>query len=140
MFLGSVLVFALFDPAARVAKRPSWSNSLSASELSIVDPLVRKISALKDNLTGGQLISVFMKRRVQPLQHRVCPMWQYDGPEDPSRCSAEEFTLDGLLDRVHQVTKCASIKEKSFVRPYADDLPLPQVLVLGFVSDLSVSA
>src|SRR3954470_194916 len=61
---------ASFDPAARVAKRPSWSNYRSASELSIVYPLVQKISALKDNLTGGQLISVFVKRCVQPLQHR----------------------------------------------------------------------
>src|SRR3954471_8607715 len=129
---------ALFDPAARVVKRPSWSNSLSASELSIVDPLVRKISALKDNLTGGQFISVFVKRRVQPLQHRVCPMWQYAGPEDPTRCSAEEFTADDLLARVQQVTKCTSIEEKSFLRPYTDDLPLPQVLVLGSVSDLIV--
>ena len=129
---------APFDPAARVVKWPSWSNSLSASELSIVDPLVRKISALKDNLTGGQLIFVFAKRRVQPLQHRVRPMWQYDGPEDPTRCSAEEFTADDLLARVQQVTKCTSIEERSFVRPYADDLPLPQVLVLGSVYDLIV--
>src|SRR4051812_2489116 len=65
-------------------------------------------------------------------------MWKYVGPEDPTKCSAEEFTADGLLPRVQQVTKCASIEEKSFVRPYADDLPLPQVLVLGFVSDLIV--
>src|SRR3954462_6473367 len=32
--------FGLSLFAARVVKRPSWSNSLSASELSIVDPLV----------------------------------------------------------------------------------------------------
>ena len=65
-------------------------------------------------------------------------MWQYDGPEDPTSCSAEEFTVDDLLAQVQQVTKCTSIEDKSFVRPYADDLPLPQVLVLGSVSDLIV--
>src|SRR3954471_5898833 len=64
---------ALFDPAARVAKQSSWSNSLSASELSVVNPLVQKISALKDNLTDGQLISLFVRRRVQPLQHECAP-------------------------------------------------------------------
>ena len=109
--VGQHFGLAPFDPAARVAKRPSWSNSLFASELSIVEPLVRKIAALRENLTGGQLISVFVRRRVQPLQYRVRPMWQYDGPEDPTRCSAEEFTADGLLARVQQVTKCASIEE-----------------------------
>ena len=121
-----------------MARRPSWSNSLSASELSIVEPLVRKIAALRDNLTGGQLISVFARRRIQTLQYRLRPMWQYDGPEDPTSCSAEEFTADGLLARVQQVTKCSSIEEKSFSCPYADDCLLPQVLVLGFVSGLSV--
>ena len=93
-----------------MAKRPSWSNFLPASEFPIVDPLVQKISALKDNLTGRQLISLFVRRRIQLLQYRVRPMWQYDGPEDPTRCSAEEFTVDDLLARVQQVTKCTSIE------------------------------
>ena len=55
---------APFDPAARVVKRSSWSNFLPASELPIVDPLVQKIYALKDNLTSGQLISLFVRRHV----------------------------------------------------------------------------
>ena len=92
-------------------------------------PLVEKIAALKDNLTGGQLISIFMGRRVQPLQHRVRPMWQYEGPEDSTRCSAEELIANGLLARVQHVTKCSSITEKGFVRPYASDHALPQVRV-----------
>ena len=65
-------------------------------------------------------------------------MWQYAGPEDPTRCSAEEFIDDDLLARVQRVTKCTSIEEKSFVRPYAEDHPLPQVCVLGSASDLIV--
>ena len=48
-----------FNPDARVVKQSSWSNSLSASESSAVTPFVEKIAALKDNLTGGQLISIF---------------------------------------------------------------------------------
>ena len=60
-------------------------------------PLVQKIDALKDNLTGGQLISIFMGRRVQPLQYRVRPMWQYEGPDNSMRCSSEELTANGLL-------------------------------------------
>ena len=119
-----------------MVKRSLWSNFLPASELPIVDPLVQKISALKDNLTGGQLISLFVRRRIQLLQHRVRPMWQYTGLEEPTRCSPEEFTDDDLLARVQRVTKCTSIEEKSFVRPYAEDHPLPRVRVLGSVSDL----
>ena len=63
-------------------------------------------------------------------------MWQYTGLEDPTRCSPEEFTDEDLLSRVQRVTKCTSIEEKRFVRPYAEDHPLPQVHVLGSVSDL----
>ena len=62
--VGQQFGLAPFDPAARVVKRSSWSNFLPVSELPIVDPLVQKISALKDNLTGGQLISLFVRRRV----------------------------------------------------------------------------
>ena len=119
----------------RAVRWPWWSNSLVAAELSLVEPLVRKISALKDNLTGGQLISVFVKRRVQPLHHRVRSMWQYTGPDDLTRCSAKEFTADDLLSWVQQVTKCTSIEEKSLVCPYVVDLPLPQVFDLGSISN-----
>ena len=114
-----------------MARRPSWSHSLSAGEVYLVEPLVRKVSALKDKLTGGQLIFVFVKRRVQPLQHQVRPMWQYTGPDDSTRCSSKEFFDGDLLSRVQQVTKCTSIGEKSLIRPYAADVPLPQVFDLG---------
>ena len=45
-----------FDPAARAVKRSSWAHPLSARESSLVEPFVQKITALKDELTGGQLI------------------------------------------------------------------------------------
>ena len=57
---------APFNPEARVVKQASWSHSLSAIESSAVTPFLERIAVLMDNLTGGQLISVFMGRRVQP--------------------------------------------------------------------------
>src|SRR3954466_12755227 len=97
-----------------------------------MEPFVQRIDSLKDELTGGQLISVFVKRRVQPLQHRVRPMWQYTGPDDSTRCSSKEFSDGDLLCPVQQVMKCTSIGEKSLIRPYAAaDEPLPQVFDLG---------
>src|SRR4051812_44826220 len=68
---GQQFGLAHFNLVARVDKRSSWSHSLSAGEVSVVKPLVQKISNLKKQMTGGQLIFVFMRRRVQPLQHRV---------------------------------------------------------------------
>ena len=38
-----------------------------------------------------------------------------------------ESSVGDLLSRVQQVTKCTSIGEESPVRPYAADVPLPQV-------------
>ena len=87
-----------------------------------------------DNLTGGQLISIFMGRRVQPLQYRARPMWQYEGLEDSTRCSPEELNADGLLARIQYVTKCSSISEMGFVRPYSSDHALPQVRVFEFLA------
>ena len=82
---------------------------------------------LKDNLTGGQLISVFVGRRVQPLQHRDRPMWQYEGLDDSTRCSPEELEPDALLARIQHVTKCSSISEMRLVLPYASDHSPPPV-------------
>lgn len=116
---------AHFDPAARAVKRSSWAHLLSAREVSFVETLVQKIAALKDELTGGQFISVFVRRRVQPLQHRVRPMLHYTRPDNSTRCSREEFSDGDILTRVQQVTKCTSIGEESLVRPYAAEFPLP---------------
>ena len=127
--VGQHFGLAPFDPNSQVVRLSSWSNSLSVSELSVVTTLMQKIAALKDNLTGGKLISIFMGRRLQPLQHRVRPMWQYEGPGDSTRCSVEELTADGLLTRIQHVIKCASISEMGFVCPYASDRALPQVRV-----------
>jgi len=94
---GQQFGLAPFNPEVRVLKQPSWSHSLTAMESSALAPFLERIAVLKDNLTGGQLISVFMGRRIQPLQHRAHPMWQYEGPEDSTRCSIEELDSDRLL-------------------------------------------
>src|SRR4051812_29800117 len=105
---GQRVGLAPFDPATRGVKRSSWAHPLSAHEVSLVEPFVQKITAWKDELTGGQLISMFVKRRVLPVQHWVRLMWQYIGSDDSTRCSPEEFSDGDLLARVQQVTKCTS--------------------------------
>ena len=97
------------------------------AELAELTPYLERIALLKDELTGGELISVFVGRRVQPLQHRASPMWHYQGPDDPTRCSPEEFESDVLLTWLQWVTKYSSDSEMRLARPYAIDYPPPQV-------------
>ena len=114
---GQQFGLAPFNPDARVVKQSSWSHSLTVTESSALAPFLERIAVLKDNLTGGQLISVFMGRRVQPLQHRARPMWQYEGLGDSTRCSPQELDFDGLLSRIQHVTKCSSCYRLMASRP-----------------------
>ena len=108
-------------------RRASWSHSLTAAESAELTPFLDRISLLKDELSGGELISVFVGRRVPPLQHRASPMWQYLGPADPTRCSPEEFESSELLTRLQWVTKYSSDSEMRLARPYSTEHPPPQV-------------
>src|ERR1041384_4485032 len=92
--VGQRFGLAPFNPEARVVKQASWSHPLSAEESFVVAPFLERVALLKDNLTGGQLISVFIGRRVQPLHYRARPMWQYEGLEDSTRCSRKELDAD----------------------------------------------
>ena len=118
---------APFDSVARVTKQSSWGHVLSAAEVAAVEPLVRALADLRGKITGGQLIAVFMRRRIQPLQYRVHPMWQYSGLEDLTRCSPVDVSGSDLLFRIQQITKCTSMGLVSSVFPYAADVPLPEV-------------
>ena len=126
---GQQFCLASFNPGVRVVRQASWSHSLTAAESSALTPFLERIALLKDDLIGGQIISVFMGRKIQPLQHWVSPMWQYEGPSDPTRCSPQEFDADDLLTRIQQVAKCSSVSEMHLARPYAADYAPPQVCV-----------
>ena len=45
----------------------------------------------------------WMKRRIQPLQARVTFGFEYQGKNDPSRCSEEEISNREALRRVQQL-------------------------------------
>ena len=125
--VGQQFGLASFNPEAQVVRQPSWSHSLTEVESSELTPFLERIAVLKDNLTGGQLISVFVGRRVQPLQHRTRPMWQYEGLGDSTICSPQELAPEALLTRIQHVTKCSSISEMRLALPYASDHPPLQV-------------
>jgi hypothetical protein len=58
------------------------------AEMKNIKPLLARIQALKSGsggaLSGTQLMSFFLQRRVQPLQHRISKLWSYSGLEDSS--------------------------------------------------------
>ena len=73
----------LINMDARVVQRASWKNVLTLEESTQTDEYIRRIEELKDaGLTGVQLSSIFLKRRVQPLRTRSVSMWEYRGAND----------------------------------------------------------
>jgi hypothetical protein len=73
-----------------------------------IKPLLTRIQALKNEsggaLSGTQLMSFFLQRRVQPLQHRVSKLWSYSGLKDSSRVSEEDIDKKDLDKRVRYLT------------------------------------
>jgi hypothetical protein len=65
------------------------------TEMDKIKPLLARIQSLKDEsggaLSGTQLMTFFLQRRIQPLQHRVAKLWSYSGLEDSSRVSSKDI-------------------------------------------------
>ncbi|PNT70581.1 hypothetical protein BRADI_2g13705v3 [Brachypodium distachyon] len=66
-----------------------------------------------------------MKRRIQPLQARVHPMWDYSGATDSTRVCMQELSGEDLLTRVRVVTRkeITSDDLESPLPPYGPDRP-----------------
>jgi hypothetical protein len=73
-----------------------------------IKPLLTRIQALKSGsggaLSGTQLMSFFLQRRVQPLQHRVSKLWSYSSLKDSSRVFEEDIDKKDLDKRVRSLT------------------------------------
>jgi hypothetical protein len=70
---------APYDDAAEVKKLKSWDISLTTDKLEEMESMMEKIHALQstvgNELSGLQLMALFMRMRVQPLQARAHQMW-----------------------------------------------------------------
>jgi hypothetical protein len=79
---------APFDATKELKKLTSWDSPPTEAEKENIKPLLARIQALKSAsggaLSGTQLMSFFLQRRIQPLQHRVSKLWSYSGSEDSS--------------------------------------------------------
>ena len=58
----------------------------------------RVVQLVRDGVTGMDLLEVFLRRRIQPLQARDHPMWMYSGLDDTTRIHPEDID-DATLER-----------------------------------------
>ena len=86
-------------------------------------------STAKKELSGLQLLTHFLRLRIQPLQARANPMWNYSGPGGEMKISADLAVddLEKLVRRFTKLTKSDPIPSECLVKPYSAEHPLPKV-------------
>ena len=97
-----------------------------------VTVLMAKIESLRvtSELSGIQLMSTFIGRRIQPLQNRPHGMWEYSGARDVSRVGAAELSNEETEKKVRPLTLLSSKDKPAFfppIAPFSKDNPLPDV-------------
>ena len=86
---------------APVPNAPWDRETMNATELEGIHPVLRQILAMKDQgLNGVGVVTSFIRCQVQPLQERVHCGFEYIGPEDPARVAIEELSEDEVLVRI----------------------------------------
>ena len=81
-------------------------NVLTLEEKAQTEDFITRVSKLKDaGLTGVQLSGVFLKRRVQPLQARAEPMWEYKMAVNPTRVRIDDLSGSELDTYMRYIIK-----------------------------------
>jgi hypothetical protein len=97
-----------FEDVLVAQPKKSWRNALSPEESAIADKLFEQVINLKNagglTMCGTEVVSVFLKRRVQPLMSRPHQLWMYTGESDKSRVSSIDLSDDDLHDEVRPLT------------------------------------
>jgi hypothetical protein len=103
-----------FEDVLVAQPKKSWRNTLSPDESALADKLFEQVVDLKNagglTMCGTEVVSVFLKRRVQPLMSRPHQLWMYTGEGDKSRVSSADLSDDDLHDEVRRLT-CYSMKD-----------------------------
>ena len=81
----------------RVGK-PSSLKVIPEDKAQVKVLVERVVQLISDGVTGMDLLEVFLRRRIQPLQYRDHPMWMYSGTEDITRIHPEEID-NAMLER-----------------------------------------
>ncbi|KAK1627100.1 hypothetical protein QYE76_001415 [Lolium multiflorum] len=121
-----------FDGAEKILRRRSWDAEASEEERTSTEALMTRIHELQNTrgkeLSGIQITAYFLSTRVQPLQARKNPFWNYTGDEDADRLSTnlEVKDLDRLIRRISSLKKKDSIPSTCRVKPYSAAHALPK--------------
>ncbi|KAK1629330.1 hypothetical protein QYE76_003645 [Lolium multiflorum] len=126
-----------FDGAEKILRRRSWDAEATEEERTSTEALMTRIHELQNTrgkeLSGIQITAYFLKTRVQPLQARKNPFWNYAGDEDTDRLSTnlEAKDLDKLIRRISSLKKKDSIPSTYRVKPYSAAHALPKVNIVA---------
>ncbi|KAK1649116.1 hypothetical protein QYE76_066921 [Lolium multiflorum] len=94
-------------------------------ENALADQLYEKVLDLKNaegqTMCGTEVVSVFLKRRVQPLMSRAHQLWMYTSVMDKSRISSTDLSEDDLRDEASTVAQCYPPTPESGAAPEDDD-------------------
>jgi hypothetical protein len=128
--------FAADAPLQRLAR---WKHTTTDEEELEVALLVSKVEALRveSNLNGIQLMTTFVRRRVQPLCARPRGMWLYEGSSDSTRIVPTELSTSEIEKRVRVLTKFSSDDSPAYfptAAAFSKDAPLPEVNFIRFLS------
>ena len=92
-----------------------------------------QIAALRRDSSGPwvndlHLSCVFILRRIQPLQNRVHPMWEYTGPKDVTRTKTEDLSRDEFDTRIRVITNIVGEETPALAaEPFSSDNPPTEV-------------
>jgi hypothetical protein len=86
----------LFEDVLVATPKKSWRNTLTIEENATTDQLFEKVLDLKNagglTMCGTEVVSVFLKHRVQPLMSRPHQLWLFVGKDDKSRVSSVDLS------------------------------------------------
>ncbi|KAK1608985.1 hypothetical protein QYE76_032658 [Lolium multiflorum] len=98
-----------FEDVLSAVPKKFWQNTLTAEESALDDQLYEKVLDLKNaeglTMCGTEVVSVFLKRRVQPLMSRPHHLWMYNGSSDKSRIRSTDVSEEDLRDEVSRLTR-----------------------------------
>ncbi|KAK1606850.1 hypothetical protein QYE76_030523 [Lolium multiflorum] len=116
----------------KILRRRSWDAEATEEEKTSTEALMTRIHELQNTrgkeLSGIQITAYFLRARVQPLQARKNPLWNYAGDEDTDRLSTnlEVKDLDRLVRKISSLNKKDPIPSSCRVKPYSATNALPK--------------
>ena len=99
----------------------------------MISSIAELLKSLGQEEGGVHLIATFVRMQVQPLRARLHPMWEDEGPSDPSRMSLTMLTDEEVVQKVKAITSLRVADPCNIncpVTPYGVDKRLPEVCYL----------